>query len=217
MADYGYFGKGAEGYAHYSQTFKSTFPSSSSSGSHVSYHSTVHSSQSTRVDTEEKMDTEPQNSADQSDVVINLLFSLGMLGLHWWFGQWFILCCRKDVSQIDTLVRGLQMVSPAAWNRSVPPWPFGFFRKRRSVYAQNGKNNPTDCVTDSMTEAVFYSYFCVVYGRFWVDFTQKWGDFGCFSGKQGARRRGNITSPQQIHWIFHARTMLNNYQNKNVK
>ena len=56
MADYGYFGKGAEGYAHYS-------------------------SQSTRVDTEEKMDTEPQNSADQSDVVINLLFSLGMLGL----------------------------------------------------------------------------------------------------------------------------------------
>ena len=33
------------------------------------------------MDTEEKMDTEPQNSADQSDVVINLLFSLGMLGL----------------------------------------------------------------------------------------------------------------------------------------
>lgn len=81
MADYGYFGKGAEGYAHYSQTFKSTFPSSSSSGSRVSYHSTVHSSQSTRVDTEEKMDTEPQNSADQSDVVINLLFSLGMMWL----------------------------------------------------------------------------------------------------------------------------------------
>lgn len=37
MADYGYFGKGAEGYAHYSQTFKSTFPNSSSGRS--SYHS----------------------------------------------------------------------------------------------------------------------------------------------------------------------------------
>ena len=81
MTDYGYFGKGAEDYAHYSQTFKSTFPNSSRSGSHSSYHSTVHSNQSTRVDTEEKMDTEPQNSADQSDVVINLLFSLGMMGL----------------------------------------------------------------------------------------------------------------------------------------
>lgn len=30
MADYGYFGKGAEGYAHYTQTFNSTFPSSGS-------------------------------------------------------------------------------------------------------------------------------------------------------------------------------------------
>lgn len=81
MADYGYFGKGAEGYAHYSQTFKSTFPSSPSSGSRGSYHSTVHSSPSTRVDTEEKMDAEPQISTDQDNVVINLLFSLGMMGL----------------------------------------------------------------------------------------------------------------------------------------
>lgn len=81
MADYGYFGKGAEGYAHYSQTFKSTFPSSSSSGSRGSYHSTVHSSPSTRVDTEEEKDTEPQISTDQDNVVINLLFSLGMMGL----------------------------------------------------------------------------------------------------------------------------------------
>lgn len=32
--------------------------------------------------------------------------------------------------------------------------------------AKNGKNYSTDCITDSMTEAVFYSYFCVVYGRF---------------------------------------------------
>ena len=70
MADYGYFGKGAEGYAHYSQTFKSTFPSSSSSAS-----------PSTRVDTAENNCAEPQNSTDQDNVVINLLFSLGMLGL----------------------------------------------------------------------------------------------------------------------------------------
>ena len=81
MADYGYFGKGAEGYAHYSQTFKSTFPSSSSSGSRGSYHSTVHSNPSTRVDTAENNCAEPQNSTDQDNVVINLLFSLGMLGL----------------------------------------------------------------------------------------------------------------------------------------
>ena len=78
MADYGYFGKGAEGYAHYSQTFKSTFPSSGSRGS---YHSTVHSSPSTRVDTAENNYAEPQNSTDQDNVVINLLFSLGILGL----------------------------------------------------------------------------------------------------------------------------------------
>ena len=78
MADYGYFGKGTEGYAHYSQTFKSTFPSSGSRGS---YHSTVHSSSSTRVDTAENNCAEPQNSTDQDNVVINLLFSLGMLGL----------------------------------------------------------------------------------------------------------------------------------------
>lgn len=80
MADYGYFGKGAEGYAHYSQTFKSTFPNSSS-GSRGSYHSTVHSSPSTRVDTAEKKDTEPQNSADQSDAGCSLLYAFGMLGL----------------------------------------------------------------------------------------------------------------------------------------
>lgn len=86
MADYGYFGKGAEGYAHYSQTFKSTFPSSSSSGSRESYHSTVHSSPCPQVDTEGKMDAEPQISTDQDNVVINLLFSLGMMGWRWWSG-----------------------------------------------------------------------------------------------------------------------------------
>lgn len=78
MADYGYFGSGAEGYANYKQTFDSTFPSSGSRGS---YHSTVHSSPSTRVDTAENNCAEPQNSTDQDNVVINLLFSLGMLGL----------------------------------------------------------------------------------------------------------------------------------------
>ena len=43
----------------------------------------------------------------------------------------------------------------------------------------------TDCVTDSMTEAVFYPCFGVVYGRFWVDFPRKQGNLGCFSGKYG--------------------------------
>ena len=67
MADYGYFGKGAEGYAHYSQTFKSTFPNSSGSGIRGGYHSTVHSSPSIQVDTAEKMDAEPQIPYDRKD------------------------------------------------------------------------------------------------------------------------------------------------------
>ena len=36
MADYGYFGKGDEGYAHYTQTFNSTMHGSRSSSSHSS-------------------------------------------------------------------------------------------------------------------------------------------------------------------------------------
>lgn len=85
MADYGYFGKGAEGYAHYSQTFKSTFPNSSS-GSRGSYHSTVHSSPSTRMDTAAEQNCQndsatPQNSTDQSDAGCSLLYAFGMLGL----------------------------------------------------------------------------------------------------------------------------------------
>ena len=87
MADYGYFGKGAEGYAHYSQTFKSTFPSSSSSGSRVSYHSTVHSSPSTRVDTAEKKVAEPQTAYDRKEyadpdlenATFNVMFGMAML------------------------------------------------------------------------------------------------------------------------------------------
>ena len=88
MADYGYFGKGAEGYAHYSQTFKSTFPRSSSSGSRGSYHSTVHSSPSTRMDTAAEQKTEP-NSTDQSSYIdpdlenatLNAFFAVGMFAL----------------------------------------------------------------------------------------------------------------------------------------
>lgn len=88
MADYGYFGKGAEGYAHYSQTFKSTFPNSSS-GSRGSSRSTVHSSPSTRMDTAEKMDAEPQTTYDRKDytdpdlenATLNVLFSVGMFVL----------------------------------------------------------------------------------------------------------------------------------------
>lgn len=67
MADYGYFGSGAEGYAHYSQTFKSTFPNSSGSGSRGNYHGTIHSSPSTQVNTAEKMDAEPQSAYDRKD------------------------------------------------------------------------------------------------------------------------------------------------------
>ena len=78
MADYGYFGKGAEGYAHYSQTFKSTFPSSSSSGSR----STAHSSPSIR-----KKDVEPQSAYDRKDyadpdlenATLNVMFGIAML------------------------------------------------------------------------------------------------------------------------------------------
>lgn len=88
MADYGYFGKGAEGYAHYSQTFKSTFPRSSSSGSRGNYHSTVHSSPSTRMDTAAEQKTEP-NSTDQSsytdpdleNATLNAFFAVGMFAL----------------------------------------------------------------------------------------------------------------------------------------
>lgn len=35
QCDYGYFGKGAEGYAHYKQTFDSTTKGSRSNGSYI--------------------------------------------------------------------------------------------------------------------------------------------------------------------------------------
>ena len=87
MADYGYFGKGAEGYAHYTQTFKSTFPNSSGSGSRSNSRSTVHSSPSTQVDTAEKKDTEPQTAYDRKEyadpdlenATLNVMFGMAML------------------------------------------------------------------------------------------------------------------------------------------
>lgn len=47
------------------------------------------------------------------------------------------------------------------------------------------KTTPPIASPIQLTEAVFYPCFGVVYGRFRVDFTQKWGDFGYFSGKYG--------------------------------
>ena len=76
--DYGYFGSGAEGHAHYKQTFDSTFPGSGSRGSS---RSTVHSRPSTRVDTDKTEDAELQTSTDQSDTGCSLLYAFGMLGL----------------------------------------------------------------------------------------------------------------------------------------
>lgn len=89
MADYGYFGKGAEGYAHYSQTFKSTFPNSSRSGSRSSYYGTAHSSPSTQVDMAQKKEVEPQITYNQKDyadpdlenATLNALFAVGMFVL----------------------------------------------------------------------------------------------------------------------------------------
>lgn len=80
--DYGYFGSGAEGYAHYKQTFDSTFPSSGSRGSS---RSTVHYSPSAA----EKKDAEPQTTYDRKDytdpdlenATLNVLFSVGMFVL----------------------------------------------------------------------------------------------------------------------------------------
>ncbi len=86
MADYGYFGKGAEGYAHYKQTFDNTFPGSGSRGSS---RSTVHSSPSTRVGTAKTEDAAPQNGSDQNsytdpdleNATLNALFAVGMFVL----------------------------------------------------------------------------------------------------------------------------------------
>lgn len=77
MADYGYFGKGAEGYAHYSQTFKSTFPNSSSSGSRSNSRSTAHSSPCPQVGTAKKSNT--KDASDEVDVLLKIVVPLVIL------------------------------------------------------------------------------------------------------------------------------------------
>ena len=84
---------------------------------------------------------------------------------------------------MDSLKGVPQIDYPGGMEQKCTTVTFRIFQKRRLVYAQNGKNPLTDYVTDSMTEAVFYPCFGVVYGRFRVDFTQKWENFGYFSGK----------------------------------
>lgn len=99
MADYGYFGKGAEGYAHYSQTFNSTFPSSSSSSRHR--HRDIQSSPAKKyTDLEIQMANERRaelekkqaeqktayNKAEYTDpdltsATLNALFAVGMFAL----------------------------------------------------------------------------------------------------------------------------------------
>ena len=87
MTDYGCFGSGAEGYVHYTQTFKSTFPNSSGSGSRGSYHGTVHSSPSTQVNTPEENGAVVQNTynwkdyadSDLKNATRNVLFGVAML------------------------------------------------------------------------------------------------------------------------------------------
>lgn len=84
MADYGYFGKGAEGYAHYSQTFKSTFPNSSSGRS--SYHgSTVRKAEPTAAQkpAEQRATYNKDDYTDQdlTSATMNALFGVGMFAL----------------------------------------------------------------------------------------------------------------------------------------
>ena len=101
MADYGYFGKGAEGYAHYQQTFNSTFPSSGSGRS--SYHSgkpmrkysdlAIEMANERRAELDKQAAAQKQakqkatyNKDDYSDpdltsATVNALFGVGMFAL----------------------------------------------------------------------------------------------------------------------------------------
>lgn len=99
MADYGYFGKGAEGYAHYTQTFNSTFPSSGSGRS--SYHSgkptrtdlAIEMANERRAELDKQAAAQKQskqkatyNKDDYSDpdltsATVNALFAVGMFAL----------------------------------------------------------------------------------------------------------------------------------------
>lgn len=88
MADYGYFGSGAEGYAHYTQTFKSTFPNSSGAGRCSGTRSTVHTSPAAApAHTPEKTNAAPQIPYDRKDytdpdlenATLNVMFGMEML------------------------------------------------------------------------------------------------------------------------------------------
>lgn len=101
MADYGYFGKGAEGYAHYQQTFNSTFPSSGSGRS--SYHGSKptrkYSELAIEIANERRAELEKQEAAqkqakqqatynkddyadpDLTSATLNALFAVGMFAL----------------------------------------------------------------------------------------------------------------------------------------
>lgn len=105
MADYGYFGKGAEGYAHYTQTFNSTFPSSGS-GRSRRRHREIQSSQAKKytdleiqIANERRAELEKQEAAqkeaeqratynnaeytdpDLTSATLNALFGVGMFAL----------------------------------------------------------------------------------------------------------------------------------------
>lgn len=84
MADYGYFGKGDEGYAHYTQTFNSTFPSSSSGRS--SYHgSTVRKAEPTAAqkpaEQQATYNKDDYTDPDLTSATVNALFAVGMFAL----------------------------------------------------------------------------------------------------------------------------------------
>jgi len=83
------------------------------------------------------------------------------------------LYAKKIENQTERTLRGYKNALNLFANWLQKEWTIDELEKIRVVhlkqyvaYAQNGKNYSTDCITDSMTEAVFYSYFCVVYGRF---------------------------------------------------
>lgn len=84
MADYGYFGKGAEGYAHYTQTFNSTFPSSGSGRS--SYHgSTARKEEPTAAQKSAEQratyNKDDYTDPDLTSATMNALFGVGMFAI----------------------------------------------------------------------------------------------------------------------------------------
>ena len=100
MADYGYFGKGAEGYAHYTQTFNSTFSNSSSGNSYHSGKPTrkysdlaIEMANERRAELDKQAAAQKQakqkatyNKDDYSDpdltsATVNALFGVGMFAL----------------------------------------------------------------------------------------------------------------------------------------